>query len=208
MKLNRVNLAKVKLLISGIVAITFMVALTSCSNINGDAQIGSKKTEPAKSSITAQAEGLTPSPTVSAIAYLPVGIDCNDIITTDELYGFNPNFAISTEKAAGGHEPSEPIKEGGVSCEYTNLSGGGKIYLSISRFDSKSKDQVISDLQSSSTELDKEYGSQDLTFFKVQSGVGIAQVIHGNFVVTSESEFFGNYFDAGDFLNIALAKLH
>ena len=135
-------------------------------------------------------------------------MDCGTLITADDLYAFNPNFALSSSDGSDvGRFGADVLSNKGITCTYTNLSGGGKIFLTATKFDSASRSQVISELEKSSQEVDEGTGGANVTFFKTESGTGVAQVVHGDFLITAESQFFGSYLDAGDFLNIALAKL-
>ena len=183
------------------------IVLTSCASpANND----SKQTQTPNETVNSPSATATPLPTPSdEIVYTPFELKCAQLITEEELYSFNPNFSFVSDTAESSSELSTfALSNKGTSCTYMNLSGGATILLTVVKVDDSSKDALVKDLSTKAEEIDENNGTLDRSFFSIQQGVGTAQVLRGNYLVSAQSSFFSSYLDAGDFLNIALSKIN
>ena len=110
----------------------FLLLLAGCTP-------SAEEPEPTESaaapSPTAEAPSSTPTPSPSATAEpagTPVAFGCDDVLTLDEMYAYNPNFGRQDDYApADGTAQAEVVAEQGISCQWVNLTSGVTIEVQI-----------------------------------------------------------------------------
>ena len=146
----------------------------------------------------------TPTPTASAVS-TPITIGCNDLITPDDMYAFNPNFGLLTSwTPKPGSAAATAKSDQGLSCRWSNQTSGDTIDVSVAHLDSASIESLKNDAVEKST-LVPTYG--DEAYFSVSAGVGTAIVFQGNYWLVATSPEFGEPGDPADLITAALGAL-
>ncbi|HEY4152846.1 MAG TPA: arginyl-tRNA synthetase [Pseudolysinimonas sp.] len=146
----------------------------------------------------------TPSPTASAVS-TPITIDCNTLITPDDIYAFNPNFGLIdswTPKAGSAAETAE--SEQGIACRWSNQTSGDTMDFSVAHLDAASIESLKNAAVEKSTMVPT-YG--DEAYFSVSGGVGTAIVFQGDYWLVATSVAFAEPGDPSDLINAALGAL-
>jgi hypothetical protein len=151
----------------------------------------------------------TPEPTPTSSAQpvgTPVDIPCDQLVTADTLYVYNPNFgSINDFTPRVGSAAASALTYQGVACRWQNQTSGENIDVSVAQLDDASltalKNAAFTDSQMVPT-----YGEE--AYFTVgDDGVGQAQVFQGAYWVVVESTAFFEPGDATEIVNSVLAAL-
>ncbi|TFC94877.1 iron ABC transporter ATP-binding protein [Cryobacterium sinapicolor] len=184
------------LLATGTVAV---VALAGCSSgSNPGSSPSATSTSAASSAATATpaaTETPTPTPTV-APAGTPVSLSCDQVLTLDDIYSFNPNYGsapdfdptIATGKTAAEFK--------GLNCGLLNQSSGEIIEVSVTQPNDVLRSQLTNEAVSSS-QIVPTYGTPPAVegYFSASGGTGVAQVFTSTYWITVGSSAF---FEPGD----------
>jgi hypothetical protein len=147
----------------------------------------------------------TPSPTASVVS-TPITIGCNDLISPDDIYAFNPNFGLIdnwTPKA--GSAAATAKSEQGIACRWSNQTSGDTMDFSAAHLDPASIESLKNAAVEKSTMVPT-YG--DEAYFSVSGGVGTAIVFQGDYWLVATSVDFAEPGDPSDLINAALGALH
>ncbi|MEO6534058.1 MAG: arginyl-tRNA synthetase [Pseudolysinimonas sp.] len=145
-----------------------------------------------------------PSPTASPVS-TPITIGCNDLITPDDIYAFNPNFGlINSWKAQPGSAAATAKSEQGIACRWSNQTSGDTIDVSVAHLDAASIEALKNETVQKSTMVPT-YG--DEAYFSVTGGVGTAVVFQGDFWLVATSVDFLEPGDPSELITAALAAL-
>ena len=146
----------------------------------------------------------TSSPTASAVS-TPITVDCNTLITLDDMYAFNPNFGlISSWTPKSGSAAATAKSEKGIACRWQNQTSGDTIDISAAHLDTASIESLKNDAVEKSTMVPT-YG--DEAYFSVSGGVGTAIVFQGNYWLVATSVDFLEPGDPADLITAALSAL-
>ena len=146
----------------------------------------------------------TPGPTASA-ASTPITIDCNTLITPDDIYAFNPNFGVITSwTPKPGSAAATAKSEQGIACRWQNQTSGDTIDISAAHLDAATIESLKNDAVGKSTMVPT-YG--DEAYFSVSGGVGTAIVFQGDFWLVAASVEFAEPGDPADLITAALSAL-
>lgn len=146
----------------------------------------------------------TPSPTATTIS-TPITIDCNTLITPDDMYAFNPNFILINKwTPASGSAAATARSEQGIACRWQNESSGSNIDISVAHLDPASIEALKNDAVEKSTMVPT-YG--DEAYFSTSGGVGTAIVFQGDYWLVATSVAFLEPGDPSDLITAALSAL-
>ena len=146
----------------------------------------------------------TPSPTASVIS-TPITIDCNTLITPDDIYAFNPNFGLITNwTPKSGSPAATALSEQGIACRWSNQTSGDTIDVSVAHLDDATIENLKNEAVEKSTMVPT-YG--DEAYFSVSSGVGTAIVFQGDYWLVASSVEFAEPGDPSDLITAALSAL-
>ena len=153
--------------------------------------------------VTATAEPTpTPTPTATAEEGVPVLVGCDQLVTAQELYDYNPNFALQTDFApSAGSLAAEAIALQGIACSWVNLTSGETIVMSVAHLSDAALTARGNDLITSSNPVPT-YSVEG--YFLLEGGIGIAQAISPPYWITASSRFF---FEPGDVAPLMAAAL-
>ncbi|HEY4224605.1 MAG TPA: arginyl-tRNA synthetase [Pseudolysinimonas sp.] len=190
-----------RLVVSLAIAVFGAAALSGCvpTATPTPSSTGSATTPPSSASATASP---TPTPSVTST---PITIDCNTLVTPDDMYAFNPNFSLlTTFSPKGGSAAAAAASEQGLACRWTNGTSGDNIDISVAHLDAASitalKDQAVE-----ASTMVPTYG--DEAYFSTKSGVGTATVFQGDYWLVATSVDFLEPGDPADLITAALGAL-
>jgi len=148
----------------------------------------------------APAPSLTAHPTGT-----PVGATCDELVSPDTIYQFNPNFvAIHDFAPDAGSIAASAVAYQGVACRWQNETNGTNIDLSVAQLE----DETLTALKNAAFEdsqMVPTYGEE--AYFGVTGGVGTAQVFQGPFWIVAESPAFFEPGDATEIVQSVIAAL-
>ena len=146
----------------------------------------------------------TTEPTDTPVG-VPVGATCDELVSPDTLYIYNPNFgSISDFTPEDGTAAASALAYQGVACRWQNQTSGDTIDISVAQLD----DDTLTALKNAAfedSEMVPTYGEE--AYFAVDSGVGTAQVFQGPFWIVAESVVFFEPGDATEIIQSVLAAL-
>jgi len=149
-----------------------------------------------------------PAPSLTAAPVgTPVDAACDDLVSADTIYAYNPNFvAIEPFTPNDGTAAGAALTYQGIACRWQNQTSGDNIDLSVADLD----DASLTALKNSafeSSEMVPTYG--DEAYFSVAgNGVGTAIVFDGSFWIVVESAAFFEPGDATDIVESVIAGLN
>jgi hypothetical protein len=129
----------------------------------------------------------------------PIGVSCEQLLTADDIYAYNPNLALvagSSHGAAG----NRAVAAEGIACHYQNLTSGETIIVSAANPGPTMLAQVRSELSGSAASADGLGGEG-------WYGGGTATVIAGPYLVTAASDIFTAAADAQQLTTTAISRL-
>jgi hypothetical protein len=179
------------------------VALLAACTTGAPASTGSPAptTDPATASPEPTAE-----PTETTEPPEPFEIDCDALVTPEQLYAFNPNLG-----AAPDYEPSAPHivtaveTDAGTACGYLNQTSGEIIEIAVATPTASSAEERRNDAAMTSKPVPTYGTPPDVEGYFVQAGgTGQAQVFHGRYWVVVDSVAL---FEPGDAEQLVTAVL-
>ena len=139
----------------------------------------------------------TPTPTASSGAdptlapepvITPITLTCDELISPQAMYDFNPNYALLTDFAPEpGTVASEAVALGGLACRWSNLSSGEAIDISVASLTNEDLTARKNDLVTSSNSVPT-YDVEG--YFTAEGGVGVAQAFSDPYWITATSVGF------------------
>ena len=168
----------------------------------------SEEPSPGSTPGSTPAESATPTPTPKA-AGTPVALECDQVLTPDDVYLFNPNFGT-----APGYKPSNDsaaetaVSYEGLACGWSNQTSGELIEVSVTQ----PNDVLMTRLKDAAIENSNPvptYGTPPAVegFFTIAAGPGEAQVFTPKYWVTVTSPVFIEPGDAQPLVSTVVSHL-
>jgi hypothetical protein len=174
-----------------------LIALSGCAPAAPASNATPKPTStPTHAATTAPTEGATPTPTPD-VPDTPVTLDCDQLLTPDDVYAFNPNFGTAPDyKPEAGSKAGTAVKYDGVACGWLNQTSGEIIEVAVAQ----PNEAHLTDLKNQAVSGSKAvptYGTPPAIdgFFTSASGSGTAEAFSGKYWVVLNSVAF---FEPGD----------
>jgi hypothetical protein len=182
-----------------VAAAAFALALLAgCTPTDDDGPTGAPTTGPGETSAP------TPEPT-SQPTGTPVTVSCDQLVSPDTLYIYNPNFgAVDDFTPSEGSPAASALNYEGVACRWQNQTNGQNIDVSVAHLD----DETLTSLKNAAfeeSEMVPTYGEE--AYFAVEGGAGVARVFQGPYWVVAESPAFFEPGDATEIVQSVLAAL-
>ncbi|MFN4002838.1 hypothetical protein [Microcella sp.] len=142
-----------------------------------------------------------PSPTASSsvgptgLVVLPFSIACDELVTADALYEFNPNVGVDPEPSATGLVATI-AESGGVTCGWLNQTSGDRISVGVLRLDAASLDRVRGEAAERG-EPETQYFDG---YFREEGGVGHAEDFERDYWIVLDSAALLGADEVGSFL--------
>ncbi|MGV8882170.1 MAG: iron ABC transporter ATP-binding protein [Rhodoglobus sp.] len=147
----------------------------------------------------------TPSATPTVGTDTPLSIGCDALVTGEQLYDFNPNFAPKPDYApAAGSPAAEAVSRGGVACAWVNLSSGETIEIAAAQPAPERVTALANELVTAGNSVPT-FGVEG--YFSVANGVGVANAFPAPFWVTASAATFLEPGDAEPLMSVAISNL-
>jgi hypothetical protein len=147
-----------------------------------------------------------PAPTLTAHPVgTPVDIDCDELVSPETIYAFNPNFVlIDAFVPADNAIAATAVNYSGVACRWQNQTSGDNIDLSVASLDEDSL-TALKNAAFEDSDMVPTYGEE--AYFGINGQVGTAQVFQGPYWIVVESAAFFEPGDATEIVDSAIAAL-
>ncbi|WP_353827404.1 iron ABC transporter ATP-binding protein [Agromyces sp. SYSU T0242] len=183
------------LLALGSLAMIGVVALAGCT-ASGTAPEAS--TAPPSADATADA-GETAVPTAAPEPTeepVPFEAACDEVLTLEQLYAFNPNYGVAPDYAPGASTVSDVVAAEGTACGWSNQSSGEVIEVGVAVLPERAYERAVGDAALHSNAVPTYGTPPDVEgFFRQSGGVGQAQVFADGYWIVVESDVL---FEPGD----------
>ena len=150
---------------------------------------------------------VTPStdPSDAPVVSEPVGIDCGQLITPDQMYAFNPNFSLLADaQPATDTKAAQIAGMSGLVCQWKNDTSGDTIDVAVAKLGDDDLTGLKNLAVTQSTPVPT-YGAPPIEgYFTLFGKEGEAQVFSGPYWVTLRSVAF---FEPGDAIPLVEAAL-
>ncbi|MBX3194509.1 MAG: hypothetical protein KF727_05330 [Microbacteriaceae bacterium] len=135
----------------------------------------------------------------------PVDIACDQLVTPDAMYQFNPNFgSIDDFAPEPGTAAASALTYDGVACRWQNETTGQSIDVSVAQLDEDTL-TALKNAAYAESEMVPTYGEE--AYFGVADGVGTAEVFQGPYWIVAASPAFFEPGDATEIVQAAIAAL-
>ena len=135
----------------------------------------------------------------------PVGATCDELITADDMYNFNPNFSLVEEGA-----PKPDTKAGtiagmnGLTCQWVNNTSKETIDIAVAKL-SETELTDLKNIAITESSPVPTYGAPPIEgYFMVIGSEGEAQIFTGSYWIAARSVAF---FEPGDVEQLATAAM-
>ncbi|WP_100364901.1 hypothetical protein [Diaminobutyricimonas aerilata] len=143
-----------------------------------------------------------PTPTEDPIVGEPVGVDCDQLVTPDVMYAYNPNFALLPEPTIDeGSDAAIAQEQKGLVCQWQNLTSNELLTVAVAKLPDEALTLQKNRAFGESTMVPT-YGVEG--YFTVADGVGEADAFDRDYWVSTRSSF---YLEPGDAIDIVAASL-
>jgi len=134
----------------------------------------------------------------------PYSIDCDRLITRQQIYDFNPNFGlIDGASPAAGTAAAEAVRAGGTACEWMNQTSGELIEVAVADPGPSS----LAKLRTEAAAGTPVAGYGDAAYFSSSGRIGRVDVFQGEHWLVATSTYFGSADDAAPLLSAATAAI-
>jgi hypothetical protein len=135
----------------------------------------------------------------------PVKIDCNELVSPQTVYDYNPNYGHQPDFApAAGTDVATIVANQGVACNWVNQTSGMTFVVAVAQLSAADIATVSANVASTSTAV---AGLGDSAYFTTSGGVGVAQVFDGPYWLVATSAAFYEIAEPKPLLEGALAAL-
>ena len=148
---------------------------------------------PSEAEPTPSAAPETPVPTVTQEPGIPVTLTCDQLVSPDQLYEFNPNVGVNPAyQAEAGTTASKMVSLQGVACGWSNQSSNETIEIAVAHLSPAAIETLKNDLVLTSNPVPT-YGEE--AYFSLDGGLGEANVFQGDYWIYTRS---ATYIEPGD----------
>jgi hypothetical protein len=144
-------------------------------------------------------------PSEPAAAETPIDVACDELVSADVMYNFNPNFGLlDSWTPEAGTAAAEAVDLSGVACRWQNGTSNETIDLSVAHLSDTDLEALKNEAVGESTMVPT-YGEE--AYFSVVDGVGTAIVFEGPYWLVAASTSFFEPGDASEIVHSALDAL-
>ncbi|MHA6668834.1 hypothetical protein ACX3O0_08170 [Homoserinimonas sp. A447] len=150
----------------------------------------------------------TPEPAVTEVpadgfSSTPVTIDCNELVSPQAVYDYNPNYGHQPAFTAPANtDVATIVANQGVACNWVNQTSGVTFVVAVAQLAADDLATVEADVAAGSTAVS---GIGDAAYFTTSGGVGVAQVFDGPYWVVATSAAFYEVAEPKPLVEAALA---
>jgi len=190
-----------RVLVSLALAGVLVSAVSACATETDATPVESSAAPTPTASETPEPTG-TPAPVNVGT---PVTIDCDELISPDAMYAFNPNFGLSESyKAAAGTEAATIVEAKGLACQWVNQTSGEIVQVAVADLPAEQITALKNNYVMNSNSVPT-YGVEG--YFQVEGTVGVAEAFSDSYWISATSDFFLEPGDAEPIISAALAGL-
>lgn len=172
--------------------------------------VASPPVEPSAPAEAEPAASSAPTPTATVPAGIPVDLACDQVITPEQLYGYNPNFGadpgytVATDSVA-----ADMVELQGVACGWLNQTSNDTIEVALAHLAPADIEARKNELVTSSNIVPTYAGFSDEGYFDQADGIGSADVFVGEFWIHADaaSDVFFEPGDAEQFLSAVAGNI-
>ncbi|CAN5184867.1 hypothetical protein BH11ACT2_BH11ACT2_10220 [soil metagenome] len=148
----------------------------------------------------------TPTPTTTAVASgTPVGINCDQLVTAQQMYDFNANFTLSDSYTpTSGTRAATVVGLKGIACEWINDSSKEKIDIAVANLGQSGMLAKQDQLGKGAKEV--EVGGTS-GYFATVGSVGRTDAFAVKYWITADSASFETADDASDLIADVIGNL-
>jgi hypothetical protein len=148
------------------------------------------------------------APTEPAEEPTPFAIGCDELVTTQQMYDFNPNFGNDPNYSPSGPGVVAVAEEQGTACGWLNQTSGDVIEIGVAKLPPGALEQRKNDAALTSHPVPTYGTPPELDGYFTQSGNrGEAQVFRGPYWIVIDSEALFEPGDAQQLVSAVLANL-
>jgi len=133
-----------------------------------------------------------------------INLGCNDLITPQNMYDYNPNFANIGWVPSAGTSAAKAAQWNGLACRWINETSNDPIDVSLASIVDRGTMVQLKDAASTGTPVPN---LGDAAYFQTTGGVGELQVFRGSYWLTFRSPWFSIGSDADPLPADALVNL-
>lgn len=164
--------------------------------------------EPSSSATKKPAIAATKTPTPAPTAEVkgtPVTMTCDEVLSPDDVYALNPNYAAAPEHKAKSDAVKKAESYDGIACGWSNESSGDVIEVSVTQPNESLRNKLIDAAISDSQPVPTYGAAPEIEgFFNLADGTGEAQVFTGKYWIVASSV---DFFEPGDVEPLITAAL-
>jgi hypothetical protein len=181
-----------------------VAVLSGCTPETPEATETAAPTTPPTSAPTA-----APEPTESAEPAIPFSIECDALLTPDQLYAFNPNVGAAPDYEPAAASVVTAVEDDeGTGCGYLNQTSGELIEIAVATPTEQAGETRRNDAALTSKPVPTFGTPPDVEgYFLHAGGAGEAQVFHGPYWVVIDSTALFEPGDAEQLVSAVLANL-
>ncbi|WP_353815474.1 iron ABC transporter ATP-binding protein [Agromyces sp. SYSU T00266] len=176
-------------------ATALALALSACTDpAASPAETSAPPAASGTAAATAPAEPtIEPEPTEEPI---PFEVACEEILTADQVYAFNPNYGTAPDYAPSAATITDVVDASGTACGWSNQTSGEVIEVGVASLPEHAYELQVGDAAMRSNPVPT-YGTPPEVegFFRQSGGVGQAQVFADGYWIVVESPVL---FEPGD----------
>jgi hypothetical protein len=178
-------------------------ALSGCTPA---AKPAGSPTAPATGSNTAPATPVaTPTPTDPPT---PVGLTCEQVVTPDQLYAFNPNYGVDPGYAPKAGSLEKKIADWqGVACSWKNQTSGDVIQVAVAKPPASQLEGLKNAAITASHPVPTYGVPPQVEGYFAPGEAGQVQIFRGSYWIVAESPAFQEPGDAAQLMENVLANV-
>jgi hypothetical protein len=192
-----------------VAAIVALTALTACGASSGSTGTPTPIETASATPTATETPAATAAPTSDAVISSPVGVTCDQLLTLQDVYDYNPNYtALPAAKPAVDSKAGQIAGMNGLTCQWKNNTSESTIDLGLAKL----TDDQLTSLKNIAFQAGGSvptYGDPASVegYFNMVGAKGQAQVFTGSYWLTLSSDEFLEPGDAQQLLMAAIPHL-
>lgn len=185
--------------LSAVTAVVLSLVLVACVQKSDPPSM----VEPTTSSDSRVRDDPAPSPLPPDVEALPLERDCEQILSAQEVYEYNPNVATDPAYSASALA-QQVVSYDGVACGWINQTSGVPLSIAVARFSEPGQQAAR---EAAAAKAGASLLSGEDGYFRVTSSGGVVEAFVGQHWVVIESPAFSVEGDVAALLDTLRASL-
>ena len=187
------------------VAAVLALGLSGCVPQADDVPAGPSATRTPTAAPSDAPEPAVPDALATGFDSTPVTIDCNELVSPQAVYDYNPNYGNQPDfTPLAGTDVATIAANQGVACNWVNQTSGETFVVAVAQLAADDLEQVKQGIAAKSSLVT---GLGDAAYFTASGGIGVAEVFSGPYWVVATSTGFYEAAAAKPLVEAALAAL-